>query len=479
VTNWSAGSDEFSPTELARIEDLLRRTDGWMAEQDLPHALAEDRYGLDPTAFFWLDLYPRLVADGTTRPSQMLDDWTKGDWRRIVYLYFHIPFCVKRCHFCFYNISTDRSREEEYLDVLAREATAYLDKLQPGTTVGDLFFGGGTPSTVAPIQLQRLFDLVYERIDKDDIDMVTLELHPRTMRKDMHHLASSGHIRRISMGVQSFSRSAMDANGRIWVEPERIWSLCSQFRAAGVEKVGLDFMVGLHKQSVQDVMGDIGHLNRLINEGMIDSVSVYPRTFNEPSSEIAGEVIDANALLERFRQSVLLRLFFDSVGWKEGPMHLYTPKTFVPAPPSAVVHEDSTAQALGFGNSARSTFGNTNYRNIREYEDYMVATSSHVAATGAYHHLTRLETNRRYLQFATKQGVVDMQRFPSELTPEEQADLLLVNRELEAKGLIQRNDRSFTLTQLGMLVVEFIHRRYELLWVGPQFSDHEAQVLTG
>ena len=430
----TADLDVFSSAEQDQIDDLLRRTDAWIAEQDLPHALAEDRFGLDPTAFFWLDLYPRLAADPSTNPSQMLEDWSNGDWRRIVYLYFHIPFCVKRCHFCFYNISTDRSREEEYLDALARESSAYLDKLRPGTTVGDLFFGGGTPSTVAPIHLQRLFDLVYDRIDKDDIDMVTLELHPRTMRKDMHQLAATGHIRRVSMGVQSFSRSAMDANGRIWVEPERIWTLCRQFRDAGAEKVGLDFMVGLHRQSVQDVMGDIGHLNQLITAGMIDSISIYPRTFNEPSSAIEGEVIDADALLERFRQSVLFRLFFDSIGWKEGPMHLYTPKSFVPAPPSAVVHEDSTAQALGFGNSARSTFGDTNYRNIREYDDYLVATSSQVAATGAYHKLTRRETNRRYLQFATKQGVVDMQRFPSPLSPEEQDDLLTVTREARGEG---------------------------------------------
>jgi coproporphyrinogen III oxidase-like Fe-S oxidoreductase len=455
----------------ANIDELVRQTDDWIADSGLGESLAEDRYGIDPTSFFWIDVYPRLKRNGPCDPSRMLRDWSQGDWRRITMLYFHIPFCVKRCSFCYYDISTDRSREPEYLDALSTEAKAFLDQLEPGTSVGDLYFGGGTPSTVAPSRLQRLFELVYEKVDKAYIGMVTLELHPRTMRKDMHQLAASGHIQRVSMGVQSFSRSVVEANGRIWVEPDRIWSIADKFRRAGLEKIGLDFMVGLHRQSAIDVAADIAEIDRLIDGGMIDSVSVYPRSFNVPSVAIAGEVIDAHALLERFRSLVLYRLFFESIGWKESPMYLFSPAGFVPAEPSALTGGEMTAQALAFGNSARSTFGETNYRNIREYGEYLSSTSSQAGATGSYHRMTRREFNRRHLQFAAKRGVIDAGTFPHELNDDEREDFTLINDEFERHGLIERSGDIIELTALGMLLVEFIHRRYEKVWVGDRFSD--------
>lgn len=453
------------------IDELVREADDWIADSGLAESLAENRYGIDPTSFFWIDVYPRLTSNGPCDPSRMLRDWSEGDWRRITMLYFHIPFCVKRCSFCYYDISTDRSHESEYLDALSTEASAFLNQVDADTSVGDLYFGGGTPSTVAPSRLRRLLDLVYEKIDRTRIGMVTLELHPRTMRKDMHQLAASGHIQRVSMGVQSFSRSVIEANGRIRVEPARIWSIAERFREAGLETIGLDFMAGLHRQSVTDVAADVAEIDRLIAGGMIDSVSVYPRSFNVPSVAIAGEVIDARALLERFRSLLLYRLFFERIGWKEGPMYLFSPADFVPPEPSALTGGETTAQALAFGNSARSTFGETNYRNIREYGEYLSSTSSQAGATGNYHRMTRREFNRRHLQFAAKRGVIDLGTFPHELGDEEREDLTLINDGLERRGLIERSGDIVELTALGMLLVELIHRRYENVWLGDRFSD--------
>src|SRR5215470_12291560 len=74
-------------------------------------------------------------------------------------LYLHIPFCRKRCHFCYFRVYTDKNSQEvnHYLDVLAREWELYAK--QPSVAGRDLnfiYFGGGTPSFLSTQQLDRL-----------------------------------------------------------------------------------------------------------------------------------------------------------------------------------------------------------------------------------------------------------------------------------------------------------------------------------
>ena len=74
-------------------------------------------------------------------------------------LYLHIPFCRKRCHFCYFRVYTDKNAQEvdDYLDVLAREWELYSQ--QPaiaGRPLNFVYFGGGTPSFLSTRQLEGL-----------------------------------------------------------------------------------------------------------------------------------------------------------------------------------------------------------------------------------------------------------------------------------------------------------------------------------
>ena len=74
-------------------------------------------------------------------------------------LYLHIPFCRKRCHFCYFRVYTDKNASEVqgYLDVLAREWELY--SAQPaiaGRPLNFVYFGGGTPSYISTAQLEGL-----------------------------------------------------------------------------------------------------------------------------------------------------------------------------------------------------------------------------------------------------------------------------------------------------------------------------------
>src|SRR3979409_1440879 len=74
-------------------------------------------------------------------------------------LYLHIPFCRKRCHFCYFRVYTDKNAHEvnQYLDVLAREWEVYAAlPAMAGRELNFVYFGGGTPSFLSTQQLDRL-----------------------------------------------------------------------------------------------------------------------------------------------------------------------------------------------------------------------------------------------------------------------------------------------------------------------------------
>src|SRR5918996_2496679 len=67
-------------------------------------------------------------------------------------IYIHIPFCRKRCHFCYFKVYTDKDSSEidRYLDAVVRELTIYSGKrFIGGRKPGLIYFGGGTPSYIS------------------------------------------------------------------------------------------------------------------------------------------------------------------------------------------------------------------------------------------------------------------------------------------------------------------------------------------
>jgi coproporphyrinogen III oxidase-like Fe-S oxidoreductase len=450
--------------QLDNEHELLRQLESFVLQHDIEHLLRDDKFGIDPKhkEQYWVDIYPRLEP-GPCDSNQMLDSWLSRERRRIVFLYLHVPFCVKKCDFCYFHVTTDLKQMDQYVAVLEKEMLAYLKHSPRNTQVGDLYFGGGTASLLTAAHLRRLYDGVFEYIDPGNFERRTLELHPRTMRNGLHELALSGHINRASMGIQTFSKKVIEASNRIWVGPDRIKEVCSAFREAGVKHINVDFMSGLYLQTVDDVMADLREIDQLISQGFINSVSLYPRSFNKSSIFFEKEVINAEVLLEKFRIQQLYRLYFEqNPAWVEHPRYLFAPKSVQPPQPSACVW-DSDVQALGFGNSARSYFDHANFLNVTGYEDYMKAMSAGEGATVQYHNLTVAEMKRRHLMFGAKRGYVDF-AFPAPLVDEEEAEFHSVNEYLSDNGLVEYRADRIELTALGALLIEYIYKRYDQMF---------------
>ena len=99
-------------------------------------------------------------------------------------IYFHIPFCRKRCHFCYFRVYTDKNAAEirAYIDSGIREIEMYGAKpYLKGRKPKFIYFGGGTPSYLSVAQLKDLTDRMKDVFPWDDTEEVAFECEPGTL----------------------------------------------------------------------------------------------------------------------------------------------------------------------------------------------------------------------------------------------------------------------------------------------------------
>lgn len=447
--------------------EILSDVDAFVADTGLVELFQRHFDQFDPrqSANHWVSIYPPLrPVPSLSNGRAMLDAWSSRERDAVAFLYFHLPFCTKKCEFCFFSISTDMSLRREYADLLLREARSYLSHLSPSTRIRHLYFGGGTPSAMPPEVMVRLIDLVRERVSPDNVGKSTLEIHPKSRLPGFEELARAGLITRISIGVQTFDRGATEDNGRIWADPGTVERICTDFRLAGVGEINLDFMTGLEGQDLAHVLCDIGHIDRLARAGLVDSITVYPRSFTASSSFDVGAT-SAATLVEAARMQIAYRVYMAALGWREDPMYFFARQGDGPLrQPSSCVKQPETVAKLGFGNSAYSYFDRTNFRNVFAFDGYRATMRSQEAATESWHTLSDAEAKRRHLVFGVKRGILDMD-FPVPLAAPETEAVAQVTGRLVDEGLCARSTGRIELTGLGKLLLNRVGREYEEIFL--------------
>ena len=139
-------------------------------------------------------------------------------------LYLHIPFCRKRCHFCYFRVYTDRNAQEveSYLDLLAREWELYAPTPAiAGRPIDFVYFGGGTPSFLSTAQLERLVDAADggDALGERRRDHVRVRAGHADRSRSSRRSASMG-VTRLSLGVENFDDRILELNGRAHRSPE-------------------------------------------------------------------------------------------------------------------------------------------------------------------------------------------------------------------------------------------------------------------
>ncbi|MBK7977840.1 MAG: coproporphyrinogen III oxidase family protein [Deltaproteobacteria bacterium] len=174
-------------------------------------------------------------------------------------LYVHIPFCRKRCHFCYYKVSTDQNAAEvqRYLDAVLAEARLVSQQaFVGGRPLRFVYFGGGTPSYLSTQQVAHLADGLRRAFSWSDVREVTFEAEPGTLSaKKLHAIRDMG-VTRLSLGVESFADHVLEANGRAHLASQ-VHAAHGWARDAGLPQVNIDLIVGMLEQSEDDWNADV------------------------------------------------------------------------------------------------------------------------------------------------------------------------------------------------------------------------------
>ena len=162
-------------------------------------------------------------------------------------VYLHIPFCRKRCHFCYFRVYTDRNAQEvnAYLDVLAREWSLWADlPALAGRPLNFVYFGGGTPSFLSTAQLDRLVRRLTTIRSWGEAEEVTFECEPGTLTGPKLAAIRRMGVTRLSLGVENFSDRLLELNGRAHRSPE-ILRAYEQARALAFPQINIDLIAGM------------------------------------------------------------------------------------------------------------------------------------------------------------------------------------------------------------------------------------------
>lgn len=211
-------------------------------------------------------------------------------------LYFHIPFCTKKCPYCHFYVIPNQKRHHDILqEALLLEWQSQKHLLQ-NTDLVSIYFGGGTPSLFGAEALQKILS----QISIPPNCEITVEVNPEESDFSLFSSLKSIGVNRISLGVQSLDERSLQALGRLH-SAQKAKSAIEEACLAGIENISIDLMYDIPDQthsSWQETLDQIQYLPithiSLYNLTIEPHTSFYKRknTLNLPKPEDSLRALD-------------------------------------------------------------------------------------------------------------------------------------------------------------------------------------------
>ncbi len=172
-------------------------------------------------------------------------------------LYLHIPFCAHVCYYCGCNkiVTKHRSEAHPYLERLHREIEMQSALTSSTQEVEQLHWGGGTPTFLNNAEMSRLMEKIHKHFTLigDNQADYSIEIDPREADwAVMGRLRDLG-FNRVSIGVQDFDPKVQAAVNRVQSKAQTL-SVIEAARALSFRSINLDLIYGLPHQSVASFM---------------------------------------------------------------------------------------------------------------------------------------------------------------------------------------------------------------------------------
>ncbi|HKP82346.1 MAG TPA: coproporphyrinogen-III oxidase family protein [Pyrinomonadaceae bacterium] len=371
-------------------------------------------------------------------------------------LYIHIPFCRKRCHFCYFKVYTDKnaSEIEVYLDALIKENELYsrMPAFQ-GRQLRFAYFGGGTPSYVSEKQLRYLVDGLNRHVSWENAEEVTFECEPGTLQKAKLEALKAIGVTRLSLGIEHFDDEILAANGRAHLSPE-IYRAYQWAREVDFPQVNIDLIAGMMGETEEKWYEAV----RRAIELQPDSVTIYQMElpYNTVISQdmlkkgitspIAGWTTKRHWLNYAFEQ-------FVAHGYEIAGSDIVATKTKT----CRFIYRDALwhgGDMIGIGVSSFSHFGGVNFQNAHNFEEYVRILNEDRLPLLRAVSLTPKQRLIREMVLQLKTGWLDTSYFRQKFGVDVWNEFRPVYEGLEEKELLARQNSNVSLTRRGLLEVD-------------------------
>lgn len=288
--------------------------------------------------------------------------------KRELELYFHIPFCVRKCLYCdFLSAPGEEKTKARYMETLTRETKERAGDYRNYRVVS-VFVGGGTPSIVSPEKIRVLLETVRADYDLAEDAEITLEVNPGTVDERTLHDYRRWGINRLSIGLQSADDRELAALGRIHTYGQFLGAYHTA-RRCGFSNINVDLMSALPGQTLQNYLATLKKVLAL--EPAPEHISAYSLILEEgtPFYEMAqrGEI--------QLPDEECDRLMYEKTGelLERADYHRYEISNYA-KPGYECLHNCGywrRREYLGLGIGAASLIGNCRFRNGDSLEDYL------------------------------------------------------------------------------------------------------------
>jgi len=368
-------------------------------------------------------------------------------------LYLHIPFCRKRCKFCYFRVYTDKnSREvERYVSALAREVDLYRTKEAfRSRPINFAYFGGGTPSFLSAKQLQSLVERLRASVSWDGAEEVTFECEPGTLTESKLRAIRDIGVTRLSLGVENFSDVILEENGRAHQSPE-VFQAYEWARAAGFEQINIDLISGMVGETWENWRDCVKKTIDLEP----DSLTVYQMElpFNALYSKDLGqrgvEVADWRTKREWVDYAFSE---MEKVGYQISSAY-----TVVKSPSASFVYRDAVwhgADMVGAGVASFSHVGGLHYQNVDTFEEYAEALEEGRLPLGRALEVTPRQLLIREMILQLKLGRLESGYFKNKFGKDILDEFRDAFETHQKEGLLEIDATGVTLSRAGLLRVD-------------------------
>jgi len=369
-------------------------------------------------------------------------------------LYLHIPFCRKRCKFCYFRVYTQQNADmvKNYVDALDRELTLLKDMPAiAGRNLDFVYFGGGTPSYLSAKQLLLLRERLSHSVTWDHAKEVTFECEPGTLSLEKVQTLREIGVTRVSLGVENFNDKILEENGRAHLSPE-VQRAYDWIREVGFPQVNIDLIAGMIGETDENWLDCVERV-----------VALKPNNITIYQMELPFNTLISQEMLEHGIESPVAdwptkrRWASEAIDrLQEAGYHLSSGNELVLDPEKdRFVYRDNLfrgSDILGVGVSSFGHFQGVHYQNKDAIDEYMtIVTSGELPLNRAMTPTPHQQLIREWIlcmkegevtpsYFQKKFGVDPLQEFAEPLANQQRAGYLTVTGdhvELTRKGVLQ------------------------------------------